>query len=41
VRTVDIGPTLAALIGVRPTEPLDGMVLTEAIGETSARAARR
>jgi hypothetical protein len=41
VRTVDIGPTLAALIGVRPTEPLDGTVLTEAIGETSARAARR
>jgi predicted AlkP superfamily pyrophosphatase or phosphodiesterase len=27
--TVDIGPTLAAFIGVIPTEPLDGRVLSE------------
>jgi hypothetical protein len=29
VRTVDIAPTLAMLIGVSPTEPLDGAVLKE------------
>lgn len=29
VNTVDIGPTLAALIGVTPTEPVDGVVLPE------------
>lgn len=29
VRTIDIGPTLAALIGVRPTEPVEGAVLSE------------
>ena len=32
VSTVDIGPTLAALIGVRPTEALDGHVLREVVG---------
>ena len=32
VSTVDIGPTLAALIGVRPTEALDGHVLPEVVG---------
>jgi hypothetical protein len=32
VRSVDIAPTLARLIGVRPTEPLDGVVLPEVVG---------
>lgn len=31
VRTVDIAPTLAQVLGVVPTEPLDGRVLTAAI----------
>ncbi|HYH80785.1 MAG TPA: alkaline phosphatase family protein [Longimicrobium sp.] len=30
-RTVDIAPTLARVLGVTPTEPLDGRVLTDAI----------
>jgi arylsulfatase A-like enzyme len=30
-RTADIAPTLARVLGVSPTEPLDGRVLTEAI----------
>ncbi|HTY06999.1 MAG TPA: alkaline phosphatase family protein [Gemmatimonadales bacterium] len=30
-RTVDIGPTLAALLGVKPTEALDGVVLQEVV----------
>ncbi|MEZ4413380.1 MAG: alkaline phosphatase family protein [Gemmatimonadales bacterium] len=32
VRAVDIAPTLARRIGVRPTEPLDGVVLPEVAG---------
>jgi predicted AlkP superfamily pyrophosphatase or phosphodiesterase len=31
VRTVDIAPTLAQVLGVTPTEPLDGRLLTAAI----------
>lgn len=32
VRTVDIGPTLAALLGVKPSEPVEGVVLPEVAG---------
>lgn len=31
VRTVDIAPTLAAIAGVKPTQPIDGVVLKAAI----------
>jgi len=31
VRTVDIAPTLAAALGIAPTEPLDGVVLRAAL----------
>lgn len=31
ISTTDIGPTLAALLGVRPTEPVDGVVLPEIV----------
>jgi arylsulfatase A-like enzyme len=32
VRTFDIGPTLAALLGIRPGEPVEGVALPEVIG---------
>jgi arylsulfatase A-like enzyme len=31
VRVVDMAPTLAQILGVRPTEELDGRVLTQAL----------
>jgi arylsulfatase A-like enzyme len=31
VNVVDMGPTLAAILGVRPLEPLDGRVIREAM----------
>lgn len=34
VRTVDIAPTLAALLGVKPTERLDGVVLKKILRDT-------
>jgi hypothetical protein len=41
VRTVDIAPTLAMLIGVRPTEPLDGVALKELSSPPSGVGASR
>jgi hypothetical protein len=37
VRTVDIAPTLAAFLRVRPSEPLDGRVLPEVFGVARAK----
>jgi len=36
VSTTDIAPTLAALLGITPTEPVDGHTLTEVFGRASA-----
>jgi len=32
VRTIDIGTTLAALLGIRPLEPVEGVALPEVVG---------
>lgn len=37
IRTVDIAPTLAALLGIPPTEPLDGVPLPEVLGSRPTR----
>lgn len=37
VRTIDIGPTLARVIDVRPTEPVEGVILPEALRGRSPR----
>ena len=37
IRTVDIAPTLAALLGIMPTEPLDGVPLPEVLGSHPTR----
>lgn len=37
IRTVDIAPTLAALLGIVPTEPLDGVPLPELVGSRRPR----
>lgn len=36
VRTVDIAPTLAAIVGVKPSEPLDGVVLSQALARPAS-----
>src|SRR5262249_28763921 len=44
VNTVDIGPTLAALLGIRPTERLDGRILDQVVrpdAKLSSRANAR
>ena len=38
VRTVDIAPTLAMLVGVTPTEPIDGTALSEIIARMGQSA---
>ena len=41
VRTVDLAPTVAAAIGVVPTEPLDGRVLDAALARPAGAASPR
>ena len=38
-RVTDMAPTIAAVLGVRPTERLDGRVLREALASTSTATA--
>jgi hypothetical protein len=40
IRTVDIAPTLAALIGITPTEPLDGTVVGEVVRKRASAEKR-
>ncbi len=40
VNTVDIAPTLAALLGIKPTEPLDGVVLPEVLAHPTIAGRR-
>ena len=40
VNTVDIAPTLAALLGIRPTEPVDGVVLPEVLAHPTIAGRR-
>lgn len=39
IRTVDIAPTLAAYLGIRPTEKLDGRALPGIVGRAGVPAA--
>jgi arylsulfatase A-like enzyme len=41
VETVDIAPTLAALLGVRPLQAVDGRVLPEVVGGAAPAASAR
>jgi arylsulfatase A-like enzyme len=37
VRTVDLAPTLASLLGIKPLEPLDGVPLGAALQASTPR----
>jgi arylsulfatase A-like enzyme len=37
VRTIDIAPTLAAVLGVKPTQAVEGRVLPEVLGHAPKR----
>jgi arylsulfatase A-like enzyme len=40
IRTVDVAPTLASMIGIEPTEPLDGRVIHAIIVSPTSSALR-